>query len=71
MILRTIEQKIESLVEGVFAHRDRIDELIGTYAVGWSLDAAQVARLDEASAVTPAYPYWHQKGFAERNPPPV
>ena len=40
-------------------------------AVGWSLDAGQIARLDEASAFTPAYPYWHQKGFAERNPPPV
>lgn len=26
------------LVEGVVAHRARIDELIGTYAVGWSLD---------------------------------
>jgi aryl-alcohol dehydrogenase-like predicted oxidoreductase len=40
-------------------------------AIGWSLTAAQVAKLDAASAVTPAYPYWHQKGFAERNPPPV
>jgi aryl-alcohol dehydrogenase-like predicted oxidoreductase len=40
-------------------------------AVGWSLTPAQVARLDEASAVTLAYPYWHQRGFAERNPPPV
>ncbi|WP_293859305.1 aldo/keto reductase [uncultured Alsobacter sp.] len=40
-------------------------------AVGWSLDAGQVARLDEASAFVPAYPYWHQRGFAERNPPPV
>jgi len=40
-------------------------------AVGWELTTAQVARLDAASAVTPAYPYWHQKGFAERNPPPV
>lgn len=27
-----------SIVEGVVEHRDRIDELIGTYAVGWSLD---------------------------------
>jgi aryl-alcohol dehydrogenase-like predicted oxidoreductase len=40
-------------------------------AVGWSLTPEQVARLDAASAVTPAYPYWHQQGFAERNPPPV
>lgn len=26
------------LVAGVHEHRNRIDELIGTYAVGWSLD---------------------------------
>src|SRR5215212_7267117 len=40
-------------------------------AVGWDLTPAQVATLDAASATTPAYPYWHQRGFAERNPPPV
>jgi len=40
-------------------------------AVGWRLTAEQVAKLDEASAVPVAYPYWHQHGFAERNPPPV
>jgi aryl-alcohol dehydrogenase-like predicted oxidoreductase len=40
-------------------------------AVGWSLDPAHVAQLDAASATTPIYPYWHQRGFTERNPPPV
>ena len=40
-------------------------------AVGWNLTAEQVAALDTASAVTLPYPYWHQSGFAERNPPPV
>jgi aryl-alcohol dehydrogenase-like predicted oxidoreductase len=40
-------------------------------AVGWNLTAEQVAKLDEASKTTFAYPYWHQKGFAERNPFPV
>lgn len=40
-------------------------------AVGWHLTAEQVAVLDEASAVTQAYPYWHQRGFDERNPWPV
>jgi aryl-alcohol dehydrogenase-like predicted oxidoreductase len=40
-------------------------------AVGWSLTPEQVAKLDSASATTPIYPYWHQRGFAERNPPPV
>lgn len=37
-------------------------------AIGWSLSTAQLARLDEASAVPLAYPYWHQADFAERNP---
>jgi aryl-alcohol dehydrogenase-like predicted oxidoreductase len=40
-------------------------------AVGWTLTPEQVKRLDAASDLTPAYPYWHQRGFAERNPPPV
>ncbi|GIV68560.1 aldo/keto reductase [Caldilinea sp.] len=40
-------------------------------AVGWSLTPEQIARLDAASEVTPPYPYWHQRGFKERNPPPV
>jgi aryl-alcohol dehydrogenase-like predicted oxidoreductase len=40
-------------------------------AVGWNLTAEQMAKLDEASAVDRAYPYWHQVGFSERNPFPV
>jgi aryl-alcohol dehydrogenase-like predicted oxidoreductase len=40
-------------------------------AVGWALSPDQVSRLDAASAVTLPYPYWHQRGFFERNPPPV
>ena len=40
-------------------------------ADGWALTADQIARLDKASAVTPVYPYWHQRNFAERNPPPA
>jgi len=40
-------------------------------AVGWNLTKEQVARLDADSAKTFAYPYWHQQGFAERNPFPV
>ena len=31
-----------SLVEGVGAHLDRIDELIGSYAEGWTLDRMPV-----------------------------
>jgi aryl-alcohol dehydrogenase-like predicted oxidoreductase len=40
-------------------------------AVGWNLTSEQVAKLDAASTVTPAYPYWHQAQFTERNPFPV
>jgi aryl-alcohol dehydrogenase-like predicted oxidoreductase len=40
-------------------------------AVGWTLTADQIAKLDAASARTLAYPYWHQRQFTERNPPPV
>ncbi len=40
-------------------------------AAGWNLSADQVARLDRASRVARAYPYWHQAQFAERNPLPV
>jgi aryl-alcohol dehydrogenase-like predicted oxidoreductase len=40
-------------------------------AVGWNLTAEQIAKLDKASAVTPVYPYWHQRQFTERNPIPV
>ena len=40
-------------------------------AVGWSLSAAQIARLDAASSQPLAYPYWHQAGFRSRNPSPV
>jgi aryl-alcohol dehydrogenase-like predicted oxidoreductase len=40
-------------------------------AVGWSLTAEQVKRLDQASVVEKTYPYWHQAQFRERNPPAV
>jgi aryl-alcohol dehydrogenase-like predicted oxidoreductase len=40
-------------------------------AVGWNLTREQVTLLDAASSTPLTYPYWHQRGFAERNPPPV
>jgi aryl-alcohol dehydrogenase-like predicted oxidoreductase len=40
-------------------------------ALGWRLTADQIAALDRASATTLTYPYWHQRGFADRNSPPV
>ena len=40
-------------------------------SVGWNLTADQISRLDKASMTTMPYPYWHQSGFAERNPFPT
>jgi aryl-alcohol dehydrogenase-like predicted oxidoreductase len=40
-------------------------------AVGWNLTPEQVAVLDAASERPMVYPYWHQRGFASRNPLPV
>ncbi len=40
-------------------------------AVGWNLSAEHMARLDKVSHKDLAYPYWHQAGFANINPPPV
>ena len=37
-------------------------------AAGWNLSAEQVARLDAVTELDTIYPYWHQRGFAERNP---
>jgi aryl-alcohol dehydrogenase-like predicted oxidoreductase len=37
-------------------------------AVGWNLTVQQIERLNAASELTPTYPYWHQRQFAERNP---
>ena len=59
---------VSTLVIGA-RNEDQLRQNLG--AVGWSLTAEQVARLDAASAVTPIYPYWHQRGFAERNPFPT
>jgi aryl-alcohol dehydrogenase-like predicted oxidoreductase len=40
-------------------------------AIGWNLNAEQIARLDAASETPSAYPYWHQLQFTDRNPPPA
>jgi aryl-alcohol dehydrogenase-like predicted oxidoreductase len=37
-------------------------------AVGWNLTPEQVKRLDIASQRETIYPYWHQRGFQDRNP---
>ena len=41
-------------------------------ALGWTLTAEQIARLDAVSAITPIYPYWHQmEQVGARNPFPT
>jgi len=40
-------------------------------ATSFQLTASQVAKLDAASVTTLPYPYWHQRQFVKRNPPPV
>lgn len=39
-------------------------------AVGWNLTMEQMKKLDDASAILPAYPYWHQRQFPMLNAAP-
>lgn len=48
---------------------DQLQQNLGS--VGWRLTPEQISKLDEASELTPAYPYWHQRFFTELNPRPV
>ena len=62
---------VSSVIIGA-RNEEQLRENLG--AVGWSLSADQIKRLDAASAVTPPYPYFpyrRQDGFARLNPPPV
>ena len=40
----TVPEYTVTLVEGVVAHRERIDELIAAYAVGWTIDRMPAGR---------------------------
>jgi aryl-alcohol dehydrogenase-like predicted oxidoreductase len=59
---------VSSLIIGA-RNEEQLKQNLG--AVGWTLTAEQVKKLDEASQLPRPYPYWHQAGFAERNPFPV
>jgi aryl-alcohol dehydrogenase-like predicted oxidoreductase len=59
---------VSSVIIGARNH-EQLRQNLG--AVGWNLTTEQVAKLDKASAVQTAYPYWHQRLNPERNPPPV
>jgi aryl-alcohol dehydrogenase-like predicted oxidoreductase len=59
---------VSSVILGA-RNEEQLQQNLGS--IGWNLTAEQVAKLDAASAVQPAYPYWHQRNAPERNPPPV
>jgi aryl-alcohol dehydrogenase-like predicted oxidoreductase len=51
-------------------NEEQLKQNIG--AIGWHLTPEQVKKLDAASKITPAYPYWHQRvSAAHRNPAPT
>ena len=59
---------VSSIIIGARTSEQLADNLA---AAGWSLSDAEIARLDEASAVPPRYPYQMHRDFgAERNPLP-
>ena len=60
-----------SVANVVVGARDEAQLRQNLTAVGWTLTAEQVARLDAVSQRTPSYPYWHQRDFDERNPKPT
>lgn len=60
-----------SVATVIVGARDERQILQNLGAVGWNLAPKQVAKLDRASAVPKIYPFWHQTGFAERNPFPT
>jgi len=55
---------VASVIIGARNEQQLVDNLGAT---GWSLTPSQLAALDAASAVSPAYPVWHQRGFAMLN----
>jgi aryl-alcohol dehydrogenase-like predicted oxidoreductase len=59
---------VSSVIVGA-RNEEQLRQNLGS--VGWNLTAEQVAALDKASEQAPIYPYWHQRQFPERNPPPV
>ncbi len=60
-----------SVANVVIGARDA-EQLRGNLAaVDWKLDDAHIKSLDAASRRVPAYPYWHQIDFGERNPKPT
>jgi aryl-alcohol dehydrogenase-like predicted oxidoreductase len=63
----TTRPTIASVIVGA-RNEEQLRQNLG--AVGWTLTSEQIAKLDAASDVAPAYPSWHQRSY-ERNPRPV
>lgn len=59
---------VSSIILGA-RNEDQLRQNLGSF--GWNLTPEQVAKLDQASELAPAYPYWHQRGTSFRNPSPV
>lgn len=57
---------VTSLVIGARNEQQLIENL---GAIDWSLNQQQISKLDLASEIKVAYPYWHQQGFKELIPP--
>ena len=53
---------ISNIVVGA-RNEEQLKQNLG--AIGWSLTAEEVARLDAASDTPRIYPYWHQQGFPQ------
>ena len=58
---------VDNIIVGA-RNEEQLKQNLG--AVGWKLTVEQVKKLDEASQVFPAYPYWHQRQFPMLNAAP-
>lgn len=58
---------VDCLVIGA-RNEEQLKQNLG--ATGWNLSIGQVKKLDAASEVAPAYPYWHQRQFPMLNAAP-
>ena len=56
---------VSSLIIGA-RNEEQLRQNLG--AIGWNLSSDQVKKLDEVSAQTPTYPYWHQRQNTKLNP---
>jgi len=67
----TTRPTVSSVIIGA-RNEEQLRQNLG--AIGWTLTADQITRLDKSSAVTapyPHFPYHRQEGFARLNPPVV